>query len=186
MDSGTEAFRRYLQGEPAAFDEVMELYRENLIFFLCRFVPDLHTAEDLAEDAFVELLLHPHRFRFTVSLKTYLFAIGRNKALTWRKKARRCNEALPEDLACPEAEQPETLFLRGEQKQQISRALALMNGDYRTALHLLYFEQLSYAEIGRVMHRSSKQVENLVYRGRLALKKQLEKEGFQNESSGGI
>ena len=186
MDSGTKAFERYLQGETAAFDEVMELYRENLIFFLCRFVPDFHTAEDLAEDAFVELLLHPHRFRFTVSLKTYLFAIGRNKALTWRKKAARRGEMPPEELACSAAEQPEELFLREEQKRLISQTLMQLNDDYRTALHLLYFEQLSYSEIGQIMHKNNKQVENLVYRGRIALKKQLEKEGFCDENTGRI
>ena len=173
MDSGTKAFERYLNGETDAFDEVMDLYRENLIFFLCRFVPDCHTAEELAEDSFVELLLHPHRFRFTVSLKTYLFAIGRNKALTWRKKMARQTDLPFEELACRVADQPEEIL----QKRLLSQTLALLKDDYRTALHLLYFEQLSYLEIARIMHKSSKQVENLVYRGRIALKKQLEKEG---------
>ena len=44
-------------------EELVEEYREGLIHFIFRYVRDAHMAEDLAEDVFVELLLHPDRFR---------------------------------------------------------------------------------------------------------------------------
>ncbi len=53
MDQGAEYYRRYLAGDETGFDQLMELYRENLIFFLLRFLPSVEDAEDAAEDAFV-------------------------------------------------------------------------------------------------------------------------------------
>ena len=62
MDNGAASYRRYLDGEQEAFGEIVDLYRESLIFFIHRHVNNLDTAEDLAEDVFVELIVHPGRF----------------------------------------------------------------------------------------------------------------------------
>lgn len=86
MDNGADSYRRYLDGEQEAFGEIVDLYRENLIFFIHRYVNNLDTAEDLAEDVFVELIVHPGRFEGKSSLKTFVFAIARNKAIDWLRK----------------------------------------------------------------------------------------------------
>lgn len=89
MDNGAASYRRFIDGDQEAFGEIVDLYRENLIFFIHRYVNDLDTAEDLAEDAFVELIVHPERFEGKSSLKTFLFAIARNKAVDWLRKHKR-------------------------------------------------------------------------------------------------
>ena len=68
MDNGAASYRRFIDGDQEAFGEIVDLYRENLIFFIHRYVNDLDTAEDLAEDAFVELIVHPERFEGKSSL----------------------------------------------------------------------------------------------------------------------
>ncbi len=89
MDNGAASYRRFIDGDQEAFGEIVDLYRENLIFFIHRYVNDLDTAEDLAEDAFVELIVHPERFEGKSSLKTFLFAIARNKAVDWLRNPTR-------------------------------------------------------------------------------------------------
>ena len=74
---------------------------------------------------------------------------------------------------------PETLFLQKERERALYRAMGRLKADYRVALHLVYFEELSYEEAGRVLHKSKKQIENLVYRAKNALRADLEKEGFE-------
>lgn len=61
MDQGAASYRRFIDGDRDAFGEVIDLYRESLIFFIHRYVNDMDTAEDLAEDVFVELIVHPER-----------------------------------------------------------------------------------------------------------------------------
>ena len=75
----------------------------------------------------------------------------------------------------------EETVLDSEEKRQLNQAMNRIPEDYRMALHLVYFEELSYEEAGKVMKKNRKQVENLVYRGKNAARAILEKEGFSFE-----
>ena len=86
MDHGESSYRRFIEGDKDAFDAVLTLYFDSLTFFICRFVRDVHTAEDLAIDSLFELIVHPRRYNFKTPLKTYLFAIGHNKAVNYIKR----------------------------------------------------------------------------------------------------
>ena len=90
MDNGESSYRRFLDGDNNAFGEVVDIYKDSLIFFINRYVHNFAVAEELAQDVFVELLLHKRRYNFKTSLKTYIFTIGRNLAVSYiRKCARR-------------------------------------------------------------------------------------------------
>ena len=69
---------------------------------------------------------------------------------------------------------PEDIFLREESARQLHCALNGLREEYRTVLHLLYFEELSYEEAAKVMKKSRKQIDNLVNRAKQALKARLE------------
>ena len=56
MDNGASSYRRFLNGDESAFDEIMERYFDSLIFFINRYVRDLHAAEDIAIDVFSDIL----------------------------------------------------------------------------------------------------------------------------------
>ncbi len=177
MDNGESAYRRFLDGEEKAFSQVMEIYRNNLIFFINRYVHNLAVAEEISEDVFVELLIHKRRYNFKTPLKTYLFAIARNKAVSFMRKAARSKEYPYEFI---EAESTDTSiedeFIKKERLAQLNRALEKLSTDYRTVLHLIYFEDMSYMQAAAVMKKNKKQIENLVYRAKIALKKEFEKE----------
>ena len=75
----------------------------------------------------------------------------------------------------------ERSYIKEEQKIALRRAMRRLKEEYGQALYLSYFEDLSNAEIARIMHKSKRQVENLIYRGKQSLKLELEKEGFVYE-----
>ena len=56
-----------------------------------------------------------------------------------------------------------------------------INSEYRTVLYLLYFEQMSYDEVALVLKKNPKQIKNLAYRGKQALKSIMEQGGFSYE-----
>ena len=61
----------------------------------------------------------------------------------------------------------------------LSRAMSQLPQDMREALHLVYFEEMSYDEASRVMKKSIKQLDNLLYRGKKELFVLLGEEGKQ-------
>lgn len=183
LDDVTEAYRRYIDGDPSQFDYILTAYRENLIFYLNRYVHNLQDAEDLAMDAFADLIIHPTRYRFRSSLKTYLFSIGAHKAVDFLRKQRR---SLPYDgnLLSQMAEEEEALadrLARDERSRALLRAIDQLPEDYRNAVYLVYFEEMSYAEAGRILGKSEKQINNLCYRAKGALRQRMEEGGFGRE-----
>lgn len=48
-------------------------------------------------------------------------------------------------------------------------------------LYLTYFEDFDNSETAEIMKKSKRQIENLLYRAKGALKSELEKEGFEYE-----
>lgn len=178
MDNGESSYRRFLAGDEAAFDQILTEYRPSLTFFIQSLVRDPDAAEDICIDVFLELLLHPHRFNFRSSLKTYLFLIGRSRALNYLKRQSKLSPGpIPEDF--PDGTSPEEQYLADEQKRAVHAALAQLPQDMRAALHLVYFEDLSYRETAKVMKKTEKQVDNLLYRGKERLRSILRKEGIQ-------
>lgn len=175
-------------------EELVVLYREQLIYFIYRYVKDFDTAEDLAEDVFVEILMHPDRFKQQSSEKTYLFAIGRNKAVDFiRKNSKLTLLNGAGDISTEEEMEllmrkhrddmltlgavegdPEAELLKKEDAQEVLDALQNLRPEYGEALKLRYFEGLSYDEIGQIMDKDRKQVENLIQRGKKGLRALLE------------
>ena len=56
--------------------------------------------------------------------------------------------------------------------------LKKLKAEYREALYLVYFEDMSYRDAATVMNKSESQITKLVYRGKQSLKVILEQEGF--------
>ena len=156
----------------------MERYFDSLIFFINRYVRDLHAAEDIAIDVFSDILVHPHRYNFKVTLKTYLFMIGRSRALNYIKRNNKIKKVeLTESEDRIGYEFPfEEAILRSERQKAVNNALIQLPDDMRAVVHLVYFEQLSYQEAAKVMKKNKKQVDNLLYRAKYILRTILKEE----------
>lgn len=97
--------------------------------------------------------------------------------MTTRKKNRR-QAPLEGSSQFPIADELalEDRLCRDDARRQLLHALDSLPADYREVLYLLYFEELSPGEAAKVMKKTKKQIENLSYRGRQALKEKLGKE----------
>ena len=60
-------------------------------------------------------------------------------------------------------------------------ALKKLNPEYRQVLWMLYFDGMTNFDAAVVMKKNTRQMKNLVYRAKSALKSELEKEGFVYE-----
>ncbi len=166
-------YRLYLsEGDEDALRELLVRHRESLTLFLFGYVHDMGDAEELMLDAFAAAAAGTTRFSGRSSFKTWLFSIGRHLALRRLRRRSPRTEAFEEQLAAEQT--PETELLRQEKYRQLYLALERIHPDYRQALWLLYFEELSHEEIARVTGKSKKQVYNCVTRGKAALRALLE------------
>ena len=183
MDYGASSYRRFLDGDDNGIVEVIRDYKDGLILFLNRYVNNIHTAEELAEETFFRLVTKKPCFTARYSFKTWLYTIGRNTALNHLKHARKTVDLDDEawQQLRSEEEELERSHIREEQRIQVHRALARIPTQYGSVLYLKFFEDLTNEQIGAVLHKSKRQVENLLYQGKKALKAQLEQEGFQHE-----
>ena len=172
MDNGASSYRRFLDGDESAFDEIMKELFDNLVFFIDRYVHDIHAAEDIAIDAFSDLVVNRHRYNFKVTLKTYLFMLGRSRALNYIKHRKVIDfvELTEADKASSEQETLEEIVLADERKRVVNNALNALPDDMRVVIHLIYFEDMSYDEAAKVMKKNRKQVDNLLYRAKKELR----------------
>ncbi len=181
MDKSNELYRRFLQGNNEALGELVKLYNERLILFLYGLVKDFATAEDLAADTFCYLLVKKPSFRQEAAFKTWLFRIAQNKAIDFLRKQKKYPEIsldYANELACTDL--PEARLLQEERDRKLYIALQTLPQHYRTVLQLLYFEEMTYKQAGAVMKMSEKQIRNLSYNARLAVKEACKKEGIEN------
>lgn len=180
MDNGASSYRRFLNGDENAFHEIMEALFRGLVFFINGYVHDIHAAEDLAMDAFSDLIVHPHRYNFKVSLKTYVYMLGRSRALDYlrRQKVLQFVDLSDADRLADETELSE-FVLADARKRALNTAIGQLPEDMRVVIHLIYFEEMTYDEAARVMKKSRKQIDNLLYRGKKELRAILGKDGEQ-------
>ncbi len=168
---------------PSAFDQqmlddLMNALFFKLIFFIDSYVHDIHTAEDIAIDIFADLVIHPHRYNGKSSIKSYLFMRARNRAIDHlRHKKVLSFTTLEEAVDLSDDKSLEDLVLTDERKRAVHQALAQLPEAMRTAVHLVYFEDMTYDEAARVMKKSRKQVDNLLYRAKNELRVLLREEG---------
>ena len=183
MDHTAELYACYLAGDDKALVEIIQTYKDGLILFLNRYVNNIHDAEELAEETFFKLVIRKPKFKGGSSFKTWLYTIGRNTALDHLRKFGRITETSEFELArlCRDEDELERTYLREERKIAVHRALSNLDPERSRVLYLKYFEEMSSEEIARVLKKNKRQVSNLLYQAKKALKTQLEQEGITDD-----
>ena len=174
------AYRQYLDGEQSAADVLVERYGDALTLYINGYLRDAHEAEDLMIEAFAQIFAKERPLHGEGSFKAYLYKTARNLALRHSQKHRIRLLGWEELTFEPQADTlADTALYRNERNRQLYAALEKLKAEYREALYLVYFEEMSYRAAAAVMHKTEKQVTKLVYRGKQSLKNLLEQEQFE-------
>lgn len=166
----------YINGDEDALRELLERHRQGLILFIYGIVGNMEDAEDLMIDTFAALLAKDKLFRSDSTFKTWLFAISRNKAISFLRKRHFASvEPEPENYIEDEID---AQLLQDERHKILFEAMKKLKSDYRQALLLVYFEDMDVCQTAAVMKISSRKTSDLIYRGKQALKKELKRDGY--------
>jgi RNA polymerase sigma-70 factor (ECF subfamily) len=128
-------------------DQLQGLYQTHgpaLLAYLRRMAGRGEAAEDLLHETFVQALRGADRMEQVVSPRAWLFAIGRNVAITALRR-RRTTASLPDDVAARSAD-PED-----DRLAAMRHEIRELPDKLREALELRLQHDLSYEEIAAVL-----------------------------------
>ncbi len=164
--SDEQLLQLYRQGNTWAFDQLIERYQMELFHFLIRFAGGRQAAEDLFQEAFLQVHLSADTFDPEKKFKPWLFTIAANKARDYlRRNQRRQTVALSApiggeagdegqsfvDLLQADMELPPEELGRQETRELVQAIVTQMPEHLREILVLAYFHQFPYREIADVL-----------------------------------
>jgi RNA polymerase sigma-70 factor (ECF subfamily) len=148
-------------GDPEAFGRFYRTHEARLRSFLRRSLGDAMAAEDIAQEAFLQLWQRPNGFNpGRGSLKAYLFGIAARRAADWWRH-RRPEGPLP----------PEAAARAGEAPALIADALQRLDLDARSLLWLREVEGYSHQELAAMLGIPLGTVKSRLFAGREQLRR---------------
>ncbi|MCM1567886.1 MAG: RNA polymerase sigma factor [Roseburia sp.] len=127
-------------------------------------------AEDLSQEICMEVLKTIQRGKHIENMDAFVWSVANHMFYNrLRKKKHDTTVYLPETL--PSAESPEEEILLQEERALLRREIALMTGDYRKAVIMHYYDNLSCKEIGVALGKSEGTVKWWLYEARKVIEK---------------
>jgi RNA polymerase sigma-70 factor (ECF subfamily) len=172
--------RRAADGDPAAFSEIYERYRDRIYGFAYRMVNSQPIAEDVTQETFMVLIEHPQRYRAErASLLTYLCSIARNQILYHLRRTRHEvgdefeTSAISDNGSDRLPFGPLRRLLDEELSNEVNLAIAALPPLHREVIVLREFQELSYEEIAAVTNVEVTVVKVRLHRARQSLARRL-------------
>ena len=148
--------------DPQAFAALYRRYLTPVYRYLLHRLNDVHDAEDLSAQVFVEALegLAAYRYREGGCFAAWLFTIARRRLVDFYRQ----QPTAP--LGDPPSPEPGLLAAveKGEDLQRLARLLARLDEGRQELLRLRFSAGLSFAQIGLLEGRSEAAVKMAVYR----------------------
>jgi RNA polymerase sigma-70 factor (ECF subfamily) len=172
-------------GDLAAFEALVNKYKQPVMNLIYRTIQDATEAEDIAQNVFIQVYKSADRYEVSAKFSTWLYTIARNLCLNeLRRRSRHRADSLeatrPEDEDEPvrQFEDKKTFsapqaVLQGELEDKIQQALSELPENQRTAILLFREQEMSYDEIAKILGCSLSATKSLIHRGRETLKQRL-------------
>lgn len=194
---------RLRNGDEGAFCELVERHHAAMVNLATIYVRSRAVAEEVVQDTWVAVLNGIDRFEGRSSLKTWLYRILVNRAMTRGKRESRCltfshlceNELYAEEAAVdpsrfinatgassgawagpptPWEDHPEERLLSGEVRERLRQAIAQLTPTQRTVITLRDVEGWSSQEVCNALGISETNQRVLLHRARAKVRGSLE------------
>lgn len=181
VDPDAELVDRWRDGEERAFELLVRRHERRVFGLLMRMLGSREEAEDVAQETFLNLHRHGHRFRRESRFSTFLYRVAVNAALNRRRslgRRRAHTDAFGEaqaigHAASPGGADPEQALASGELRERLGRELLALPESLRAPVVLYDVEGLSYGEIAEVLEVAEGTVKSRIHRARQALRARL-------------
>lgn len=182
----TQDIRRAQAGDPTAFAQLVELYKDVVYNLALRMTNDRVLAEDLCQEVFLHLYQQIGKFELGRRFKPWLYRVATNVAINRLKAQPPRHRSLDDsdqdadesgmEPAAPAAS-PLDQVDKKEAATLVQRSVAELPLEYRTVVVLRYLKDLSYEEVAETLGMPLGTVKVRLFRARVMLKEKLESLG---------
>jgi RNA polymerase sigma-70 factor (ECF subfamily) len=146
-DPDHELAERFRDGERGAFDLLVRRHQKGLWRLIRRYVKSDADAADVTQLAFLRAFRGLAGFRGTSTVRSWLYRIAINCALSWLRDHRREQPAeIGEDALTDDNPAPAQLSA-GDDRERLRGAIAKLPPKQKLVLELRVFDDLSFKEV---------------------------------------
>lgn len=148
----------------------LDYYGDMILRLAYSYMKNLHDAEDILQDVFLQLMKNINIFQSEEHKKSWLITVTRNM----------CKNKLKSSWFKSREALIELPYYDEYKNNDVIDAVMNLPLKYREVIHLFYYEDYSTAQIAEIVDKKETTVRSLLHRGRNILKKML-KEGYDFE-----
>lgn len=166
---------RARQGDKAAFGRLIEAYQGPVYNLAYRMLSNRGEAEEAAQEAFIRAYTKLDTYDPTRKFSTWMLSITSNYCVDLLRKRRALllslDHPLPSHpaLMSDRADGPEAQTVDSERETMVQALLEELPEDYRQAVVLRYWYDLSYKEIAGIMDTTVSAIKSRLFRARRQL-----------------
>lgn len=168
-----ELIDRYLAGDVAAFEELMQAHEDRIFAVCLRMLRDRDAALDATQETFITVFRKASSFAGRSAFGTWLYRVAVNACYdSLRRQGRKPTEALPEGADPPDPTAGDD-FSAAELRPEIEAALEQLPSEFRAAVILSDLEGMGLQAVSEILGVPVGTVKSRVFRGRRLLAEQL-------------
>ena len=170
---------RFQDGDINAYNELVDRYKDRLLNFVFRYFNNREQAEDVVQETLIKLYTHASYYKNIAKFSTWLYTIAKNNALTELRKNKRkrtdslwTNEGKPIDIET-KGDSLEKTVHNEIAVEALNRYLDEIPENFRIAVILRDFQELSYEEISKILEIPIGTIKSRINRGRIQLSEKM-------------
>ncbi len=184
-----ELVRDFIDGNDAAFTQLVTKYKDSLANYLNVMIGDYDIAIDLCQETFLRVYKNIRRYSHIYQFSTWIYRIATNLAIDEMRYRRRRGQVFYRnvwgtrqpgnddgaDYEITDARRgPRDEILRKESGQVLGDAIRSLPEKYRTAFIMKEIQELPYETIALVLKTSPGTIKSRLHRARELLQRKLE------------
>ncbi len=166
---------RAMEGDKEAFGNIIEAYQGPVFNLAYRMLNNANEAEEAAQEAFIRAYTRLDSYNPEHKFSTWLLSITSNYCIDIIRKRRAILLSIDEPLAphpalmSEKSAGPESQLMQNEEQILVQSLLEKLEPDYRQAVVLRYWYDLSYEEIADMMSTTVSAIKSRLFRARRQL-----------------
>lgn len=169
--------RRVADGDVDAMHSLYEAHSEAVWRFVRSRLRDEFEANDIVHETMLTVWRTAQSFQGRSGLRSWMFSIARNKVVDHLRKNGRVELKEADEELADDTPPAESVIAATQDAARLRSCLSKLGEAQRAAIHLSYFEELTYAEIAQIENVPEGTVKSRIFHAKQLLMRCLAKGG---------